>query len=324
MQGMTQSRLTASGFQLPEADLLSLIRLDQHPVTVYLARLGPGSRRAMQTALNTIAHLASQGQCSALEFPWERLGYQHTAAVRAALTQRYAPATVNKQLAALRGVLRECWRLGLMSAEAYQRAADMPAVQGQRLPRGRVVQASELQALFHVCLADTSPAGQRDRALIGVMAGSGPRRAEVVALNHEDYSPPTRGLVIRQGKGNKDRLVYVAPGVDLALQTWLEVRGPSCGPLFCPVNRWGGVVLRRLTDQAVLNILRKRALQAGVTLFSPHDLRRTFISNLLDAGVDLATVQKLAGHANVQTTTRYDRRGEAAKQAAVARLNLPI
>src|SRR6266540_7196116 len=92
---------------------------DTHPVLVYLARLAPGSRRTMRQALDTIAGLLTGGQADALALDWSRLGYQHTAAVRSALAERFAPATANKMLAALRGVLREVWRLGQTDAEAF-------------------------------------------------------------------------------------------------------------------------------------------------------------------------------------------------------------
>ena len=81
---------------------------------------------------------------------------------------------------------------------------------------------------------------------------------------------------------------------------------------------------RRMTDQAVLMLLRRRASQARVPAFTPHDLRRTFVGDLLEAGADMVTVQKLAGHSNVQTTARYDRRGEETKRRAAELLHVPF
>ena len=78
-----------------------------------------------------------------------------------------------------------------------------------------------------------------------------------------------------------------------------------------------------MRTQSVYAMLRARAALAGIPTLSPHDLRRTFVGDLLDAGADIVTVQKLAGHSSVETTARYDRRDDKAKAAAVARLHVP-
>jgi site-specific recombinase XerD len=92
--------------------------------------------------------------------------------------------------------------------------------------------------------------------------------------------------------------------------------------LFWPSHN-GRLQARALSAQAVYDILHRRAQEAGVALFSPHDLRRTFISDLLDRGADLAAVQALAGHQSIHTTTRYDRRGEALRRKTATLLVIP-
>ena len=127
-----------------------------------------------------------------------------------------------------------------------------------------------------------------------------------------------------QGKRNKARRVPVVGGAVEALTDWLSVRGMEAGPLFVRIRKSDRMTHARLTTQAVYHILAQRVGEAGITVAcSPHDMRRTFVGDLLDAGADIATVQKLAGHANVTTTARYDRRGEATKRKAAKMLHVP-
>lgn len=300
-------------------------RADQHPARVYLARLSKGSRRTMADALDTVAGILSSGRADALSMPWPALRYQHTAAVRAELAERYAPATANKILAALRGVLAECFRLGLISAEDHARASDVRGIKADTLPRGRALTAGELRSLFRVVREDESAAGARDAALMAVLYGAGLRRAEAVALDVADYSVETGTLTVRAGKGRKDRTSYATNGARAALKAWARIRGDQPGPLFLAVNKAGAIRAgQRLTTQAVWAILAKRAGQAGIEHLSPHDLRRSFVSDLLENGADLVTVQRLAGHSNVSTTARYDRRGEEVKRKAAELLHVPF
>jgi len=127
------------------------------------------------------------------------------------------------------------------------------------------------------------------------------------------------------GKGGKQRLVPLSPTVGLLLEAWMALRGDSAGPLFCPIDRTGILRLgHTLTGEAIRQILARRTLAAGVVAVSPHDLRRTYAGDLLDAGADLPAVQQLMGHASPSTTSRYDRRGDKARRSAAERLRLDL
>ena len=293
------------------------------PLRVYLARLAPTSRRAVRHDLDTIADMLSGGKADAEGIPWYLLRYAHTAAIRQRLAERYAPASANRMLSSLRGVLREAWNLELLPAEEFHRAASVKAVRGSRLPAGRSLSAGEIRALFIGCAEDPRPAGVRDAAVIAALYGAGVRRAELVQLDLSDYTVDTGAVRVRTGKGNKERLSYVQGMGCTAVEVWLDIRGAEPGPLFTPIHRSGRIHLRALREQSVYDMLRRRALQAGVPPFSPHDLRRSFAGDLLDAGADISTVQKLLGHASVNTTQRYDRRGEATKRKAASLLHIP-
>lgn len=292
---------------------------DRNPALVYLASLAPGSRRTMRQALDTVALLLGMA-LDAITCPWHLLRFQHTSAVRSKLAELFASSTANKILAAVRGVLRQAFQLGLVSAEDHARAAAVGAVRGCRLPRGRGLGQGELRALFLGCDV-TKAGGARDAALLAVLYAGGLRRSEAVALDLDHHKD---GQIVVRGKGNKERLTFLTSGASRALAVWLGHRGQHTGPLFLPVTKGGVIEHRRMSDQAVLDAVRRIARRAGVQQFSPHDLRRSFVSDLLDAGADISTVQQLAGHAQVTTTARYDRRGEATKKKAVELLHVPF
>ncbi|MEE8583762.1 MAG: tyrosine-type recombinase/integrase, partial [Acidobacteriota bacterium] len=294
----------------------------ENPALVYVASLTTnGGRRSMRQALGEIAEIVSTGRATAHTLDWPSLRYQHTQAIRTALIEAgYKPATVNKALSALRGTLKAAWQMGQMDAESYHRASSVANVKGSSLPAGRDLSEGEIRALMACCSEDDSPAGFRDAALLAVLC-LGLRRAEAVALDCADDAEAA-SLKVR-GKGRKERLAYACEGASEALADWLKVRPDEPGPLLLPIRKGGAIQSGRMSTQAVYEILRSRARKAGVKQFSPHDLRRTFVGSLLDAGADVSVVSKLAGHASVTTTARYDRRGEKAKRKAASLLHVP-
>lgn len=301
----------------------------QHPAAVYLASLtSERSRRVIAGDLRTIAALllgvekAKARTIDIFQLDWAQVRYSHAAAVRSRLIDLYSPATANRILSALRGVLKEAWRLGYISAEEYARATDIRNIKGETVPAGRELSQGEILALVQACKHDPTPAGGRDAAMIGLLYTAGLRRAELVALETDDFDPETGRLVIRAGKGRKQRTVYVQGGALKALIDWRAVHRENSS-LFVPILKSGKLQARRMSAQSVYDMLKKRAEQAGVKAFSPHDLRRTFVGDMLERGVDIATVASITGHASVDTTRRYDRRPEETKRKAAGKLHFP-
>jgi integrase/recombinase XerD len=143
---------------------------------------------------------------------------------------------------------------------------------------------------MEVCQNDSTIQGIRDAALIAILRGAGLRRAEVAKLEIKDFNAETGALDVRGGKGGKDRTVYLPSMASAYLENWLAIRGKKPGALLCPIRKGGEIEIRNMTPQAILLIVQKRATEAGVESFSPHDFRRTFCSDLLDAGVDISFI----------------------------------
>ena len=312
---------------LPSA-LTALRARAGNPYWVYLAQFdGKESERTMRRCLDRIAVMIAEplsGHDHPGEMmPWEDMRYPHMIMLRTRLVQTgWSPSHVNKHLCAIRGVVRECWRLGMLPAEELERIRDVKHVTAVREPTGRNIHADEIRAILAACMAKPGPLGIRDAAMVAVLQSTGLRRDEIASAAIERYDPGERALKVI-GKGNKERIAFIHPDAVRYLDRWLVTVGERRGPVFRPVDKHGNIGRGPLSARSVGHVVDRRHTEAGVQPTSTHDFRRTFVGDLLDAGADLAHVQQLAGHASATTTARYDRRPGRARRAAVDKLRLP-
>ena len=293
--------------------------LDQHPVALYIASLSsPTSQRTQLQALNTIAELL--GNSDAFDMDWSRLRYQHTRALRARLVERYSPATVNKFLVALRSALKHAFLLGQMTAENYQQAIQFKSVKVEQSETGRVLSSSEITALFQVC-DDGTKAGIRDSAVLALLYATGLTRSEIISLDLKDYSG---NHLIVTGKRKMRRVIEISDNLQEILEDWLVIRGMENGPLFLGINKGNTIRLgERLTAQAIYYLVCRRGEQANVKGFSPQDLRRTCIHDLLVTGADMAVIAKMVGHKDVRITVNYYQKKDNERKRHLSPLHIP-
>jgi integrase/recombinase XerC len=214
-----------------------------------------------------------------------------------------ARATVQRRLSAIKAFFR--YRETTIGAASPARTIRSPKNE-RRLPS--ILQEDEVRRLLEFSLSpspddSTKPAEIRDRAIFETLYSSGLRVSELVGLNWRDIDEELGMVMIRAGKGNKDRLVPLGePALD-ALKKWktaMPVAWEHDGPVI--TNLRGG----RLTTRSVEMLLQRRieaaGLAAGVT---PHGLRHSFATHMLGRGADLRSIQEMLGHASLATTQRY-------------------
>ncbi|MAO39194.1 MAG: site-specific integrase [Pseudomonadota bacterium] len=284
---------------------------------IYIRSLAPSGRSGIRSLLSTCANRL-QPSYTADKYPWQCLTYACVSKLRAELLDAgYSVASVNLALAALRGLARVAFNMGYLTADELSRIHAVRRVKGSAARKGRSLEREEVKAL----LAATKQSSKncvraRDKALILVSAGAGLRAAELVSLAYDDFDPRTGILRVLHGKGRKQRTIHLARPVQTALKAWLKHHVEKRGPLFTKISRAGQPADQALSKPGLTDIFNRVAAKAEVARFTPHDLRRTFITHLLDAGVDINTVRQLAGHSNIATTAAYDYRSEKAKITA--------
>jgi integrase/recombinase XerD len=216
-------------------------------------------------------------------------------------------ASAGRTVVAVRGFHRFCVADGLATSDPA--AAVRPPTPAKRLPKA--LPLADVEAILEAAGAAGTTLALRDRALLEVLYGTGARISEAVGLDVDDLDR-IDGTVLLRGKGSKERLVPVGSYALAAVEAYLTRARPELVATAAPGSsgRAGALFLNarggRLSRQSAWTVLVRAADRAGVTRdVSPHTLRHSFATHLLEGGADVRVVQELLGHASVTTTQIY-------------------
>jgi integrase/recombinase XerC len=302
---MTKSRSSDKygGVRQQVADYLEHLRLNEnaseHTVRAYESDLGQ--------FLAFLAERTGRRRSDLTSVDFDQL------AIRGFLTELHrrgnSRASAARKLAAIRGFGRYLRREGLVEGDPA--ALVGTPKREQRLPAH--LAEREMARLLETPDAST-PLGRRDRAILELFYASGLRLSELVSLNLEDVNLGSR-VVRVMGKGGKQRIVPFNRSTEAALRAWfrdleaIAVKRGRAGavrerPLHVPVflNYQGGRLSTRSVDRLVRRYVASCSTRLGI---SPHALRHSFATHLLERGADLRAIQELLGHARLSTTQRY-------------------
>jgi integrase/recombinase XerD len=276
-------------------------------VRSYLSTLSsPRSVSSMTESLARVARVLDIPHWR--EIPWISLGRDQFALIRHRLERAYPPATVNLTLSAVRGVLREAADQELISEATLAVAGRrLKNVKGSRISKGRSLSGDEIRALLVAAEMFDEPKASMLRAIVILGVGTGLRREEMCGLSLASVEDGLASDDVRVvGKGNRERACPLDEPTKQAILRWISVRKALDWPhrmLFASPSRG-----KPLSKQTLWWLMTELTDVAQVASFSPHDFRRTFATSMLEKGLDLREVQVLLGHADIQTTARYDKR----------------
>lgn len=273
------------------------------PVTSYLDLIGyraANPARSREVVRGSLAAL-----CGTIpeSYPWDALTAEIVAGWHRSACESYSPASVRRMFACLRGVLRQCWRMGLISADTRDRLSDLPRIKAETShDMGRFVTRAEIARLFREC----SP---RERVMLRMLYNGALRREEAAAVLVGHCNLDTGEVEILAGKGNKPGVAFAFcdPAGLRIIQDWTEGLDPA----------------RSLLDRGSAWMYKAciaLAKRAGVARFSPHALRHACISHLYDKGISGREVQRIARHTDGRVTEAYDRRNNDAARRSAASL----
>lgn len=230
--------------------------------------------------------------------------------------RRTAPTTQARTLSALKAFFRYLVAKGDMDTSPTEQIASPKC--GRPLPD--TLSTAEIDAMI-AAIDPSSPSGHRDRAIIEVLYSCGLRVSELTGLRLGDIHFK-EGIVSIVGKGNKQRLVPISSEAKRQLRLYLECRTQMLSTSsedFVFLNQRGG----QLSRMSVFNIVTDSAQRAGITKkISPHTLRHSFATHLLEGGADIRQVQELLGHEDITTTEIYTHVSERHLQEVIS--SLPI
>ncbi|WP_040552508.1 tyrosine-type recombinase/integrase [Rheinheimera nanhaiensis] len=293
------------------------------PYSLYLSRLSANSKTSIASQLRSIAKIMDWPVEDEARF--HRINYQDMLQIRAMLQHAgWAARSINRAQVAIRSIVKIAVMMKLADSEQLNQLSSLSKLKHAEYP-GTALTKQQVQALFTLLERSTSAVGKRNVALFAVLLGTGLRRSELVALELKDVDLNKQTLLVRNGKGNKSRTVFLPKWCLNYLQSWLKLRSMQPGYLFCSMFISGVVTLDKpLSVWLVYRLIKDKLQHIGVANASPHDLRRTFITRLLEQNIDLNTVRQMAGHASITTTTIYDKRDMQFMQQAATALNYDI